>query len=297
MGPRKKLRTGSDTDNARRSEPPDAEISQQETPKGQPPLEKPKMGGSGQSASKEGGSQPRQPRITSWGSFASKASPIAQIAKESIAVAGGATSEMCGDGAKQAANTGPGQLLFKGKRRSSKSVPLAASTTMVNVTSSQSEERKRTPDKRVGQDAKGVIPEVSESQASTLVDGGSSRAHSDQIDGPSNAPKGRENQVSQYASSSPPIASTWLGTWFSRSTDANTASGIDKPADPDASKAKDPVEPARKDESQSSMQAQPSKTGPKQSEESPQPTATPKEVALKATEENPKILPNTQRNP
>ncbi|KAK5118947.1 hypothetical protein LTR62_000158 [Meristemomyces frigidus] len=77
-------------------------------------------------------------RPTSWfnagGSWRGKASPIAQIAKESISVAGGATSE-----ASEEASRKPSQSVSKGLRGSRKSVPLAAEATRVHATSDASD--------------------------------------------------------------------------------------------------------------------------------------------------------------
>lgn len=67
----------------------------------------------------------------SGGSWRSKAPPVAQVAKESIGVAGGATSELVIEGAKAVVNS-PSKLL---SRRSSKGDPIAASMTKLNVTS------------------------------------------------------------------------------------------------------------------------------------------------------------------
>lgn len=68
----------------------------------------------------------------SGGSWRSKAPPVAQIAKESIGVTGGATSELVIEGANAIVNS-PTKLL---SRRSSKGDPIAASMTKLNVTSS-----------------------------------------------------------------------------------------------------------------------------------------------------------------
>ncbi|OCK76975.1 hypothetical protein K432DRAFT_359411 [Lepidopterella palustris CBS 459.81] len=70
------------------------------------------------------------------GSWSSKAPPIAQIAKENIGVAGGATAELAAEGAKQLAANSPTKLLSK--RRSSKGDPISASMTKLNITSSSS---------------------------------------------------------------------------------------------------------------------------------------------------------------
>ncbi|KAK5200511.1 hypothetical protein LTR16_005908, partial [Cryomyces antarcticus] len=76
----------------------------------------------------------------SWygGSWRSKASPIAQVAKESVSVAKGATSELLAEGSKKARSPIPAHYMSQSLRRSSKSVPLAASETRVNVSSSGS---------------------------------------------------------------------------------------------------------------------------------------------------------------
>lgn len=67
----------------------------------------------------------------SGGSWRSKAPPVAQVAKESIGVAGGATSELVIERAKAVVNS-PSKLL---SRRASKGDPIAASMTKLNVTS------------------------------------------------------------------------------------------------------------------------------------------------------------------
>lgn len=66
-----------------------------------------------------------------WGSWRAKASPVAQVARESISVAGGATSE---SSAAQASSSRPTRYMHNSLKRSSKSIPLAASETRVNVT-------------------------------------------------------------------------------------------------------------------------------------------------------------------
>jgi hypothetical protein len=76
----------------------------------------------------------------SWyGSWRSKTTPIAQVAKESIGVTGGSTTELSSNDSKQAAPNSPRQLLSK--RRSSKGDPIAASMTKLHVTSNNNESR------------------------------------------------------------------------------------------------------------------------------------------------------------
>ena len=74
---------------------------------------------------------------SSWygGSWRSKASPVAQVRRESISVAGGATSE---SSAKES-SVRPGLLMNSSLRGSRKSIPLAAEATRVNVTGSNTE--------------------------------------------------------------------------------------------------------------------------------------------------------------
>ncbi|TKA78690.1 hypothetical protein B0A55_04504 [Friedmanniomyces simplex] len=74
------------------------------------------------------------PRPSSWyngGSWRAKASPVAQIARESISVAKGATSEASVESARR-----PSQSVSKSMRGSRKSVPLLAEATRVHATSS-----------------------------------------------------------------------------------------------------------------------------------------------------------------
>ncbi|KAK3680189.1 hypothetical protein LTR78_000566 [Recurvomyces mirabilis] len=76
-------------------------------------------------------------RPNSWynagGSWRAKASPVAQIAKESVSVAKGATSEASEEAARR-----PSQSVSKGMRGSRKSVPLLAEATRVHATSEAS---------------------------------------------------------------------------------------------------------------------------------------------------------------
>ncbi|KAI7063825.1 hypothetical protein KC327_g12588, partial [Hortaea werneckii] len=84
--------------------------------------------------------QPSQ-RGTSWysgGSWRSKASPVAQVARESISVAKGATSE-----ASEESSRRPSQSVRKSISGSRKSVPLAAEATRVHATSDASDKSKR----------------------------------------------------------------------------------------------------------------------------------------------------------
>ncbi|KAI6860570.1 hypothetical protein D0864_06314 [Hortaea werneckii] len=90
-----------------------------------------------------GGSASGQPsqRGTSWysgGSWRSKASPVAQVARESISVAKGATSE-----ASEESSRRPSQSVRKSISGSRKSVPLAAEATRVHATSDASDKSKR----------------------------------------------------------------------------------------------------------------------------------------------------------
>lgn len=80
----------------------------------------------------------KEPARTSWyngGSWRAKASPVAQATRESISVAGGATSEALAEGTRQA-----GRYMHNSLKRSStfstKSIPIAASETRVNATGS-----------------------------------------------------------------------------------------------------------------------------------------------------------------
>ncbi|OCL11052.1 hypothetical protein AOQ84DRAFT_361871 [Glonium stellatum] len=85
------------------------------------------------SSRKDQNNKPGRKWYGSGGSWRSKAPPVAQIAKESIGVAGGATSELVIEGAKAVVNS---PTKFLSKRRSSKGDPIAASMTKLNVTSS-----------------------------------------------------------------------------------------------------------------------------------------------------------------
>lgn len=77
---------------------------------------------------------------SSWystASWRSKASPVAQVARESISVAQGATSESLADSGRRVseASSRPGTYMSKGMRGSRKSIPLVAEATKVHATS------------------------------------------------------------------------------------------------------------------------------------------------------------------
>ncbi|GAB7357924.1 hypothetical protein MBLNU230_g0091t1 [Neophaeotheca triangularis] len=85
-------------------------------------------------------SKPPQSNRSSWystASWRSKASPVAQVARESISVAQGATSEALAESGRQIseASSRPGQYMSKSMRGSRKSIPLAAEATRVHATS------------------------------------------------------------------------------------------------------------------------------------------------------------------
>lgn len=84
----------------------------------------------------EANGQP-SPRPGSWyngGSWRSKASPVAKVARESISVAKGATSE-----ASEESSRRPSQSVSKSVRGSRKSIPLVAEATRVHATSDASD--------------------------------------------------------------------------------------------------------------------------------------------------------------
>lgn len=90
-------------------------------------------------------SKPSPSNRNSWistGSWRAKASPVAQVARESISVAGGATSEALAEGSKQIQSSRPGQYVSKSMRGSRKSIPLAAEPTKVHATSESSNKSK-----------------------------------------------------------------------------------------------------------------------------------------------------------
>lgn len=81
----------------------------------------------------------KAPARSSWyagGSWRAKASPVAQVARESISVAGGMTSES----SAESSNARPTRYMHNSLKRSSKSIPIAASETRIHATSSHSEE-------------------------------------------------------------------------------------------------------------------------------------------------------------
>lgn len=98
--------------------------NREETPSRPAPIDTPKAASSN--------AQP-SPRPSSWysgGSWRAKASPVAQIARESISVAKGATTE-----ASEESSRRPSQSVSKSVRGSRKSVPLVAEATRVHATS------------------------------------------------------------------------------------------------------------------------------------------------------------------
>lgn len=94
----------------------------------------------------------------SWyGSWKSKAAPIAQVAKESIGVTGGSTTELPAEGSRESGTDSPKKLLTK--RRSSKGNPIAASITQVNATSSKTQLGVESPEDAIVDEAKLDVPE------------------------------------------------------------------------------------------------------------------------------------------
>ncbi|KAK0878132.1 hypothetical protein LTR87_008060 [Friedmanniomyces endolithicus] len=104
-------------------------------------------------------------RPGSWyngSSWRAKASPVAQIARESISVAKGATSESSVEHARR-----PSQSVSKSMRGSRKSVPLLAEATRVHATSSGVDKsRPRFPSDEKPKDVEGAV-ETTESKEET----------------------------------------------------------------------------------------------------------------------------------
>lgn len=141
---------------------------------------------------------PAQPPVASnrgsWysGSWRAKASPVAQIAKESISVAQGATSE-----ASESAR--PPISVSKSVRGSSrKSIPLAAEATRVHATSDASDQsRPRARSEEKPREVDGTA----ESKAETVVE---------QAKLP---PEPAVEQPAQVAAEVRPASGTWFGWW------------------------------------------------------------------------------------
>ncbi|KAK5113716.1 hypothetical protein LTR85_010733 [Meristemomyces frigidus] len=110
-----------------------------------------------------GSSSAASPRPGSWyngGSWRAKASPVAQIARESISVAKGATSEASSESSRR-----PSQSVSKSMRGSRKSIPLVAEATRVHATSDAGDKsRPRFPseEKPKGADGASETKEVKE---------------------------------------------------------------------------------------------------------------------------------------
>ncbi|KAF2140528.1 uncharacterized protein K452DRAFT_230459 [Aplosporella prunicola CBS 121167] len=150
MGPRKKNKPNPQAPPAQNaqaledpSQPSPEAVGASESAQPQGEAAKPDESRNTQSGGPRKGSATRK----SWysgGSWKAKASPIAQVAKESISsAAGGITSDTSSQASKQDATPGiPAKLLPGGMRRSSKSTALAASTTTVNATSSHANDSK-----------------------------------------------------------------------------------------------------------------------------------------------------------
>ncbi|KAI7519407.1 hypothetical protein KC331_g20713, partial [Hortaea werneckii] len=142
-------------------------------------------------------------RGTSWysgGSWRSKASPVAQVARESISVAKGATSE-----ASEESSRRPSQSVRKSISGSRKSVPLVAEATRVHATSDASDKSKpRFPSEEKLKDVDGV-PDSKETGEGTVIE------EAPLPPGPKDA---AETQYAESVRSAEAAARPQSGSWF-----------------------------------------------------------------------------------
>ncbi len=149
MGPRKKLKPNStedtaqpkqqNNDTAERARIPDSAAGPVNAPESAATVSTDKKDAESRGSTQNPGIDSDRASVKSWkpNKWSAKAAPVAQLARESITAATGATSDLVGAGAKRLASSSPSRYL-SGSVRRPRPVPLAASTTKVNVTSTTS---------------------------------------------------------------------------------------------------------------------------------------------------------------
>ena len=156
----------------------------------------------------------QSPRPGSWyngGSWRAKASPVAQIARESISVAKGATSESSVEASRR-----PSQSVSKSLRGSRKSIPLAAEATRVHATSDASDKsRPRLPseEKLKGVDGASVTKEPKEEVKEPAVVAVAEPAPLPPEPQPMDANKDAESVRSADTQAAQAQNASWFGWW------------------------------------------------------------------------------------
>jgi hypothetical protein len=147
----------------------------------------------------------QSPRPNSWyngGSWRAKASPVTQVANESVSVAKGATSESI-----EESNRRPSQSVSKGVRGSRKSVPLAAEATRVHATSDASDKSRPPafathPDEKM-KDAEDAVETKEDTKAPAVVENAPLPPE----------PAAEEDSKSVASAETRPKSGAWFGWW------------------------------------------------------------------------------------
>ncbi|GAB7354171.1 hypothetical protein MBLNU459_g4725t1 [Dothideomycetes sp. NU459] len=187
----------------------------------------------------------KAPARASWyngGSWRSKASPVAQATRESISVAGGATSEALAEGTKHAARY-MHNTLKRSSTFSTKSIPIAACETKVNAkgsTDSNTDADRLDLDMAATSDPKDTPKDVKQDRSQNDRDAGAPPP--DAVQDPPLPPTPANDGDAASAHSQKPAQSSagWFG-WWSRpdgyATDAEKSQEQDTTPQPEISEA------------------------------------------------------------